>query len=90
MNTIPDKKAYNIIYVGSDKPLMVYIPPCLETLNVCGEVTIAARGRAISHAVDVAEVLRNRFADVDVQSIEIGTQEVDEGRKISTISITLS
>jgi len=83
-------KAYDTIYVGSQKPVMVYIPPSLMALNEYGEVIIAARGRAISRAVDVAEVLRNRFADVSVQSIDIGTQEMDEGRKISTISITLA
>ena len=83
-------KRYDTVYVGSERPVMDYIPTCLMTLNDCGEVTIAARGRAIGRAVDVAEVLRNRFAHVDVQSIDIGTQEMDEGRKISTISINLS
>ena len=81
--------ANNIVYVGSEKPVMVYILPCLSALNECGEVTLAARGRAISRAVDVAEVLRNRFADVSVQSVDIGTQEI-EGRNVSTISITLA
>jgi len=81
--------ANDIVYVGSEKPVMVYILPCLATLNECGEVTLAARGRAISRAVDVAEVLRNRFADVSVQSVDIGTQEI-EGRNVSTISITLA
>ena len=84
-----EARAHDTVYVGSEKPVMVYIPPCMMILNECGEVTIAARGRAISKAVDVAEVLRNRFADVSVQSIDIGT-EIIEDRNISTISITLA
>ena len=53
-----------------------------------------ARGRAISSAVDVAEVTRNRFMDnLNVENIEIGTEELEghEGQKrnVSTITIVL-
>ena len=41
------------------------------------EVTLKARGRAISTAVDVAEVTKNRFLeDLLVKHIEIGTEEL--------------
>jgi len=58
------------------------------------EVTLMARGRAISKAVDVAEVVRNQFvSDLAVKSIDIGTEQLDteEGnsRNISNIAITL-
>jgi DNA-binding protein len=58
------------------------------------EVTIMARGRAISKAVDVAEVVRNQFiSDLTVKNIGIGTEqlEADDGspRNVSNISITL-
>ncbi|MEX2738968.1 MAG: RNA-binding protein, partial [Candidatus Wukongarchaeota archaeon] len=47
----------------------------------------------ISHAVDVAEITRNRFlTEFEVKDIEIGTEVVEnENRKsnVSAISITL-
>lgn len=59
------------------------------------EVHVKARGRAISRAVDVAEIVRRRFAqDAKLKSIDIGTEEreLQNGQKInvSTISICLS
>ena len=59
------------------------------------EVIIKARGRAISRAVDTAEIVRNRFVtDAVVSNIQIGTESVtnDEGRthNVSSIEIHLS
>ncbi|HII09480.1 MAG TPA: DNA-binding protein Alba, partial [Methanosphaera sp.] len=59
------------------------------------EVILKARGRAISRAVDVAEIVRNRFiSDVEVQSIDISTEEIvgNEGTSsnVSAIEIRLS
>jgi len=57
------------------------------------EVTLKARGRALSHAVDVAEVARRRFLEaVEVGKIEIGSEEIEEAnrtRNVSTMEITL-
>jgi len=55
---------------------------------------LKARGRAISTAVDVAEVTRTRFMEgLKVEKIEIGTEELEsaEGgtRNVSSITITL-
>ena len=65
-----------------------------STLNT-KEVILKARGRAISTAVDVAEITRRRFADkVEVKDILIGTEELplEQGgtRAISTMEITLT
>jgi DNA-binding protein len=59
------------------------------------EVTIKARGRAISTAVDVAEIVNNRFMkDLKVSEITTGTEEIqqEEGgtRNVSTIEIKLA
>lgn len=59
------------------------------------EVHIKARGRAVSRAVDVAEIVRRRFVqDAKIKNIEIGTEEreLQNGTKInvSTIDIVLS
>ena len=64
------------------------------------QVSIKARGRSICRAIDVAEVLRQRFLpDVKIKSIGIGTDQFlpidqDENTQsatnVSTIEITLT
>lgn len=67
----------NTIYVGK-KPTMAYVLACLTQINNgSNAVTVKARGRAISRAVDVAQVLTKRFAtDIKVRSIAINTEQV--------------
>ncbi len=84
----------NVIYVGK-KGIMNYVMAAITQINKGEkEIHVKARGRSISKAVDVVELLRNRFEpDIKVENIEIGTEEVeaDEGGKInvSTIDIVL-
>ncbi len=84
----------NVVYIGR-KPVMNYCLAVLSSLQgEGGTVTLKARGRAISTAVDVAEVTKNRFMeDLNVESIEIGTEELEsmEGQKrnVSTMTIVL-
>jgi DNA-binding protein len=57
-------------------------------------LTIRARGRAISRAVDVVEVVRRRFfgGKMSVKEVTIGTQVIGEGgdtRNVSTIDIKI-
>ena len=88
-------EARNNVYIGR-KPVMSY---CLAVMTVMRgdnkEVSLMARGRAISTAVDVAEVVRNQFMkDLSVKDITIGTEtvETEEGgsRNISSITIVLT
>ena len=85
----------NIIYIGR-KPVMAYCLAVMTALkDANAEVTLMARGRAISKAVDVAEVVRNQFiSDLNVRDISIGTEqlETEDGspRNISNISIVLA
>jgi len=58
-------------------------------------VTLKARGRAISRAVDAAEITRNRFLkDATVENILIDTEEVEskegDSRNVSSIEIVLT
>ena len=82
------------IFIG-DKPFMNYVTATMLQFSTGNKViSIKARGRNISRAVDVAEVVRNRFmTDVKVDTIEIGSEDVKsrEGRemKVSTIAINL-
>ena len=85
----------NIVYIGN-KPVMNYVLAVVTPMNSgVTEVILKARGRAISRAVDVAEIVRNRFiSDVDVKSIDISTEEIvgNEGTSsnVSAIEIRLS
>ena len=76
---------------------MNYVLACITTFHGgAKEVSIKARGRAISRAIDVAEVVRHRFLpDVKIKSIGIGTdqflpqEEGDQATNVSSIEITL-
>jgi len=85
------------ILIG-DKPFMNYVTGVVMqfTTKNASQVTIKARGKFISRAVDVAEVTSKRFLDSDVvvQGIIIGSDEFQttEGKsiRVSTIEITLT
>ena len=85
----------NVIYIGR-KPVMAYCLAVMTALKEANaEVTLMARGRAISKAVDVAEVVRNQFiSDLVIKDISIGTEqlETEDGspRNISNISIVMA
>jgi DNA-binding protein len=85
----------NTVYIGS-KPPMTYVMVVMSAFRDSGSdhVVLKARGRAISRAVDVAEILRNRYMpDVKATEIVCGTEQLpshDGGlRGVSTLSITL-
>ena len=87
-----------IVFIGS-KPPMDYVLAVMTRLSAgnAKEVVLKARGQAITTAVDVAEIARNRFLkDLKVSKVAIGTEEMParEGenrtRMVSTIEITLT
>ncbi|MDX8550723.1 DNA-binding protein Alba [Methanospirillum sp. J.3.6.1-F.2.7.3] len=83
----------NTVFVGN-KPVMNYVLAVVTQFNNgAEEVTVKARGKAISRAVDTTEIALNRFLlDVEKKSIFTSTEEVDtESGKthVSSIEITL-
>jgi len=86
----------NAVLIGK-KPVMNYVLACITLFHSgAKEISIKARGRAISRAIDVAEVVRRRFLpDVKIKRIGIGTDQMssqEEGgslTNVSTIEITL-
>lgn len=74
---------------------MNYVLAVVTQMNSgISQITLKARGRAISRAVDVAEIVRNKFInDMDLGSIEISTEEITsrEGTNsnVSAIEIQL-
>jgi DNA-binding protein len=85
----------NYVLVGQ-KPVMRYVLACLTSFNTgVKKVVVKARGRAISKAVDTAELLRRAFLkDVEIEKIEIGTEQLSRPDRpisnVSTMEIVLS
>lgn len=86
----------NTVFIGK-KPSMSYVVACMTLFANSNEVVVKARGRAISKAVDVVEIIRNRFMpDVKISDIKIGTEEVrskgaeEPPTNVSTIEIRLT
>ena len=89
-----EKADDDIIFVGQ-KPPMSYVLAVITQFNGNGSngVILKARGRAISTAVDTAEIVRNRFMkDARLKDIKIGTESVtnEEGRETNVSSIEIS
>jgi DNA-binding protein len=92
------EKQQDVIFVGN-KPPMSYVLAIITAFSSGNpkEITLKARGQAITTAVDVAEITRSRFLkELKVSSIAIGTAEMPprEGetrsRMVSTIEIALA
>jgi len=84
----------NTVFVGN-KPVMNYVLAVVTQFNNgAEEVTIKARGKAISRAVDTAEISLNRFLEGIVKKEIITSTEIidtDTGKtNVSSIEITLS
>lgn len=83
----------DVVFVGN-KPLMNYVLAVVTQFNNgAKDIKIMARGRAISRAVDVAEVSRSRFLqDATVKGISISTEVLNTDRgetNVSAIEIIL-
>ena len=87
-----------IVFIGN-KPPMSYVLAIITDLSASNakKVTLKARGRAITTAVDAAEITRRRFLkDLKISKIAIGTEELppregeNRARNVSTMEITLT
>ncbi len=85
----------NVVYVGT-KPLMTYVTATLTQLSVQSTVTIKARGRRITQAVDVSQMLVKRMNTVgfEVSDVRIASDSLtsQDGRlrNVSTMEIDIS
>ena len=86
----------NTVFIGN-KPVTAYVMACVTQFNRDAEsIVLKARGRAISRAVDVAEVLRRRFMKdrVELTDIQINTEQIEtrEGNltNVSAIEIIMT
>jgi len=87
----------NSVFIGN-KPFMNYVTSVVMQFTSRGasEVTVKARGKFISRAVDVSEVARKRFLEnaIEVKNIKVDSSEFEnkEGKRVrvSDIEITLA
>jgi DNA-binding protein len=81
-----------VVFIG-DKPVMNYVLAVMTQFNKSvSTVTLKARGRSISRAVDTAEITRNRFMhNLTVMDITIGTEVIqsEEGRTVNVSSMEI-
>ncbi|MDD5023238.1 MAG: DNA-binding protein Alba [Candidatus ainarchaeum sp.] len=90
-----ERREENTVFVGK-KGVMGYVLAVVTQFNNgAKEVNVKARGKLISRAVDVAEIVKNRFMpDVKDRSIVIKTEELtsEDGSKskVSAIEIQLA
>jgi DNA-binding protein len=94
----PVEKNPEVIFIGN-KPPMSYVMAVITAMSSgnISEIMLKARGKAITTAVDVAEITTNRFLkDLKVTAIGIGTEEMppregdNRARMVSTMEIKLA
>ena len=85
----------NVIFVGT-KPIMTYVTATLTQLSSEPIVTIKARGKRITQAVDVSQMIVKRMdsvgykvGDVRIASDSLTSQD-GKTRNVSTIEIDIS
>ena len=88
------RKEENSVFVGR-RPTMNYVMATMMILNKGEDCTVKARGRAISHAVDVCEILRNRFLKgTEYKGITLSTEQLEgesgQTNNVSSIEIVLA
>lgn len=89
------EKESNSVFVGR-KPITNYVLACMTLFQGgASEICIKARGRAVSRAIDVAEIVRRRFLpNIKVKDVRIGIEQMtgEEGgtpSNVSTIEVVL-
>jgi archaea-specific DNA-binding protein len=89
------RRASNEILIGK-KPLMTYVTATLVQLANEPTVLVKARGRSITRAVDVAQIIVKRMGNIGYKigrvkiDSEILQSEDGRERNVSTIEIQIS
>ncbi len=89
----PPMRDENIVLVGNKPPMSYVLAVVTQFHNGASDVHLKARGRAISRAVDVAEIVRNKFmTDLKVSAIDISTESMqgDQGEHINVSAIDIA
>jgi DNA-binding protein len=88
------RKPDDTIYVGK-KPVMSYVLAVVTQINQgTNLVKLKARGKVISTAIDVSQIVKNRFIpSLKISGFDVATEELqsEDGtmRKVSSLTLTL-
>ena len=89
------REAHNVIYIGT-KPIMSYVAATLTQLSTLPMITIKARGKRITQAVDVSQMIVKRMntvgyviSDVRISSDSLLSQD-GKKRNVSTLELDIT
>jgi len=89
------QEAHNVIYIGT-KPIMSYVAATLTQLSILPMITIKARGKRITQAVDVSQMIVKRMntvgyviSDVRISSDSLLSQD-GKKRNVSTLELDIT
>ena len=95
LKTKPDQNVRNVIFIGN-KTIMTYVNSTLTQLSATPIVTIKARGKRITQAVDVSQFIMKRMnsvgykiSDVRISSESLVSQDGNT-RNVSLLEIDIS
>lgn len=89
-----DRRSDDTIYIGK-KDVMSYVLAVVTQFNQGADhVKLKARGNMISRAVDVSQIVKNRFIQgLRITNFDVATEELqsEDGsmRKVSSLTLTL-
>lgn len=94
-NYVDQTQSRNIIFIGT-KPIMTYVTSTLTQLSTLPKVTLKARGRRLTQAVDVSQMIVKRMntvgykiGDVRIASDLLASKD-GKKRSVSTIEIDIT
>ena len=83
----------NVVFIGNKPPMSYVFAVVTQFKAGTGEVIVKARGKLISRAIDVIEILKNKFmSDIKIKSIQTSTEALKNEKgdvNVSVIAITL-
>jgi len=88
------KKDENVVYVGKKSTRGYVLAVITQFSNGMDEVCIKARGKLISRAVDVSQIVINKFMpNCEIKEVRLSTEELttEDGRKsnVSAMEIVM-
>lgn len=90
---MPAKRDDNTVFIGKKGTMGYVLAVVTQFNNGAEEVCVKARGKLISRAVDVVEIVRHRFMpEARIKGIDISTEELtsEDGSKSKVSSIEIS
>ena len=93
--TLNAAKDRSVIFIGN-KPIMAYVSATLTQLSTRHTITIKARGKKITHAVDVSQMILKRMDSVGylIDDVRISSESLlsQDGKKrnVSIMEIDIS